>query len=176
GEILRMAFEGQQRYAIRGTPSFVIDGKVHAGVLSFERFAQIVRPLLPAVTVADAWTRAAGAGRTGAGYMTLRNRGAAPDRLLSAASPAARAVELHAMAMDGGVMRMRPAPAAEIPAGGELRLAPGGLHLMLVDLAAPLAAGGEVPVTLRFERTGEVPARLSVLPPGARGPAPGGAD
>lgn len=170
GEILRMAFEGQQQYQIRGTPSFVIGGKLYGGVLPFDRFAEIVRPLLPAIAVSDGWTRATPTSRSGAGYLTLRNTGDAADRLLAAESPAARTVELHTMTMEEGVMRMRPAAPPAIAAGGELRLAPGGLHLMLMDLAEPLAVGATVPLTLRFERAGAVAASLSVQPIGARGP------
>lgn len=173
GEILRMAFDGRQKHQIRGTPSFVIDGRLHAGILSFERFQEIVRPLLPAIAARDGWTRATPTARTGAGYVTLRNTTTQTDRLVAAESPAARSVEVHAMTMESGVMRMRPAPPIEIAAGGEMRLAPGGLHLMLMDLRAPLTVGDTVPATLRFERAGPIAVRLSVLPLGARGPTGG---
>lgn len=123
------------------------------------------------VTVEEAWTRAAGQGATGAGYMTLRSPSG--DRLLSASSPLSPRVELHTHLRDGDVMRMRPVDSIAIPAGAEVRLQPGGLHLMLYDLARPLAPGERVPVTLRFERAGEVQIQLSVQAAGARGPAAG---
>jgi periplasmic copper chaperone A len=123
------------------------------------------------LTVQQPWTRAAGQGGTGGGFLSISNRGAAADRLLSASSPAARATELHTMIRDGDVMRMRPVASIEIPAGGTVALRPGGLHLMLIGLANPLREGEAVPVTLRFERAGPVQVTLSVQPAGAREPA-----
>ena len=119
------------------------------------------------------WTRAAGQGATGAGFLAISNRGAAADRLLSASSPAARATELHSMVRDGEVMRMRPVPSIEVPAGQTVTLRPGGLHLMLIGLSGPLREGEAVPVVLRFERAGEVRVELSVQAAGAREPAAG---
>jgi copper(I)-binding protein len=122
------------------------------------------------VVIAAPWTRAAGQGQNGAGYLTLRNLGAAPDRLVAAESPAARVVELHTHIRDGEVMRMRPVDAIAVPPGATVRLEPGGLHLMLIGLARPLARGESVPVTLRFERGGSVELRLAVEAAGARAP------
>ena len=116
-------------------------------------------------------TRAAGQGATGGGFLSIRNRGAAADRLLSASSPDARAVELHTMIRDGDVMRMRPVAFIEVPAGQTVALRPGGLHLMLIGLSQPLREGESVPVTLRFERAGPVQVALSVQAAGAREPA-----
>jgi hypothetical protein len=125
------------------------------------------------VTVTSPWTRAAGAGATGVGYMTLRNPGPAADRIVSARTPAARTVELHTHIREGDVMRMRPVPAIDLPPGQEVRLAPSGLHLMLIGLTAPLRQGERVPVTLVLERGGEIQLELSVEAAGARGPAGG---
>lgn len=115
------------------------------------------------------WSRAAGANTNGAGFMTIRNNGAQPDRLLSATTTIARTVELHTHIRDGEVMRMR--PVADIPIGARqtVRLRPGGLHVMLIGLTEPLRQGSEVPLTLRFERAGEVPVMLAVEAAGARG-------
>ena len=124
------------------------------------------------LAVQQPWTRAAGQGATGAGFMAISNRGAAADRLLSASSPAARAMEMHTMVRDGEVMRMRAVEAIPVPAGETVALRPGGLHLMLVGLSRPLREGETVPVTLRFERAGEVQVELSVQPAGTREPAP----
>ncbi|WP_164696720.1 copper chaperone PCu(A)C [Falsiroseomonas algicola] len=126
------------------------------------------------VTVNAPWTRAAGQGGTGAGFMTLRNAGATADRLVAARAGIARTVELHTHINDNGVMRMRPVPGIEVPAGGEVQLRPGGFHLMLIGLTAPLRQGERVPVTLVFERAGEVQVQLAVESAGARGPAGGG--
>jgi copper(I)-binding protein len=123
--------------------------------------------------ISNAWTRAAGAGGNGAGFLTVANGGTAPDRLLAARSAAARVVELHTMIRDGEVMRMRPVTDIPLPAGQEVRLQPGGLHIMLIGLTAPLQQGTRVPLTLVFERAGEVQVELAVEAAGAR--APGGA-
>jgi periplasmic copper chaperone A len=123
------------------------------------------------LAVQQPWTRAAGQGATGAGFLSISNRGAAADRLLSASTPAARAVELHTMLRDGDVMRMRAVEAIEVPPGQTVALRPGGLHIMLVGLSRPLREGETVPLTLRFERAGEVRVELSVQAAGAREPA-----
>lgn len=112
-----------------------------------------------------AWARPTPAGApTGGGYLTLINRGRTPDRLKSASSPVAQRVELHETTMTGGVMRMRPLSAGVIlTAGATVSFQPGGRHLMLVGLARPLIVGQRIPVTLRFERAGEVRIELRVL-------------
>ena len=116
------------------------------------------------------FTRAtARAGGTAAGYVTIRNTGPLPDRLLAAESPAAGMLELHTMSMEQGVMRMRPVPEIVIPAGGEVRLAPGGLHIMLIGTASRFERGQRVPLVLVFERAGRVPVELAVEAPGASG-------
>jgi copper(I)-binding protein len=123
------------------------------------------------IAILQPWTRAAGANGNGAGFLRLRNGGAQPDRLLSASTPAARVVELHTMERDGNVMRMRPVPDIALPPGQTVELRPGGLHIMLIGLTAPLVQGGRVPITLRFERAGEVRVELDVQAAGARGAA-----
>jgi len=122
------------------------------------------------IAIGHPWTRAAGANANGAGFLRLTNNGSQPDRLLSASSPAARTVELHTMMRDGDVMRMRPVEAITIAPGATVELRPGGFHIMMVGLAAPLQQGGGVPLTLRFERAGTVQVELAVEPAGARGP------
>ncbi|MDB5375313.1 MAG: hypothetical protein JWP04_3955 [Belnapia sp.] len=123
------------------------------------------------IAVTQPWSRAAGANGTGAGFLTIHNAGGEPDRLVSAASPAARKVELHAHVRDGEVMRMRPVDGIPLPPGQTVTLQPGGLHVMLIGLTEALRQGGEVPLTLRFERAGEVQVMLHVMGAGARGPA-----
>jgi hypothetical protein len=123
------------------------------------------------ISITAPWTRAAGAGGQGAGFMTIRNAGPAADRIVAARSEAARVMELHTHVRDGDVMRMRPVPAIELPPGQEVRLQPGGLHLMLIGLTGELRQGTEVPVTLVFERAGEVQVMLPVQAAGARAPA-----
>lgn len=87
---------------------------------------------------------------TGA-FMVLRNSGGQPVKLVKADNPASRVTELHTHVNDNGVMKMRPVPAIELPAKGEAVLQPGGLHVMLIELKAPLKEGDSVPLTLSFD-------------------------
>lgn len=116
------------------------------------------------MVVSEAWARATPQGApTGAAYLTITNRGRAPDRLVGADSPAARAVQVHEMSMAHGVMHMGEVKGgAAIAPGASLKLQPGGWHLMLIGLKAPLVAGARVPVTLRFEKAGAVKVVLPV--------------
>lgn len=101
-----------------------------------------------ALTVEDAWVKAAPGGMT-AFFGLLRNTGGSEITVTSGRSPAAAAVELHEVAMSGGAMTMRPkAGGFVVPAGGTHVLAPGGDHLMLIGLTGPVAAGQAVRVTL----------------------------
>jgi hypothetical protein len=123
------------------------------------------------LTLQHPWTRAT-AGKVGAGYTIIVNSGKTADQLVSASSPAVDKVEIHTMTMDGGVMKMRPLPdGIAIPAGGTARLAPGGYHLMLLGLKAPLVAGKLVPLTLNFAKAGPVKVQLKVEAAGAAEPA-----
>ena len=118
------------------------------------------------------WARAsAGAHRTGAAYLTLVNHGDKVDRLVGASTPAAERAELHAHLHENGVMRMRQVEAIEVHPGEPAVLAPGGLHVMLMGLAKPLEEGARFPLTLRFEKAGEVTVQVAVLKAGAAGPA-----
>ena len=120
------------------------------------------------VRIEDPWSRATAPGaKVGAGYMKITS--GAADRLVGASTPAAQRVELHVTMKEGDVMRMREVKAYDIPAKGGFELKPGGAHLMLVDLKAPLKEGTKVPVTLRFEKAGEVKVELQVRALGASG-------
>ena len=108
----------------------------------------------------------------GGGFLKITNTGTAPDRLISASSPAADMVQVHEMKMDGNVMRMREVEKGlEIPAGGTVTLAPGGFHLMMMGLKGPLKQGTTVPVTLVFEKAGQIDVQLSVEGLGATQPS-----
>jgi len=99
----------------------------------------------------------------GSGFMTIAHQGSSEDRLVSATTPIAREVQIHTMNMDGGVMRMRPVEGGlAIPAGGRVVLQPGGLHLMFMEISAPLVAGTVFPVTLRFAKAGEIKVEFNV--------------
>ena len=103
------------------------------------------------VTVKDAWVRATAPGQKVAGaYMELVSR--THMMLTAVTSPAAASVELHSTSMEEGVMRMRPVARIELPAGKPVKLAPGGLHIMLVDIKQPLKPGDKVPLTLTVQR------------------------
>jgi len=91
-----------------------------------------------------------GAQTTGA-FMVIRNAGDKDVKLVKADNPASRVTELHTHLNEGGVMKMRPVAAIEIKAKSEALLQPGGLHIMLIDLKAPLKEGDVVPITLGFD-------------------------
>lgn len=106
---------------------------------------------------------------TGAVYFRhLRNRGSAPDRLISAQTPVAARVGLHRMQMEGDVMRMREVSVIELPAKSEVRMrhaSTDGHHLMLEGLKAPLKDGDSFALTLRFEKAGERTVQIHVQTP-----------
>lgn len=110
----------------------------------------IAGPALAQVTVKDAWVRATVTQQKATGaFMQLQS--ASNARLVEARSPVAGVVEIHEMVMDGSTMRMRAVPGLDLPAGRSVELKPGGYHVMLMDLKAPIAAGQDVPLTLVFE-------------------------
>lgn len=123
------------------------------------------------LTVSAVWSRATiGAGRPGVVYLTVRNDGAEDDALLGLSTPAATMPMLHETVVTDGVATMPHAMTVPVPAGGTAELAPGGFHAMLMGLAAPLEAGATFPVTLTFERAGDVTVEATVLPLASRGP------
>ncbi len=103
--------------------------------------------------------------------MTIKNNGPAADRLIGGSTDAAAKVEVHEMATKDGVMTMREIEGGlPIAPGATVKLAPGGFHLMLVDVKKPLKQGDTVAVTLNFEKAGKKEVKLSVLGVGAKGP------
>jgi len=92
---------------------------------------------------------------TGGAYLRLDNKGAA-DRLVSVKTAVSQSVELHTSSMDGDVMRMRQVDAIDVPSNKTIVLEPNGTHIMLVGLKAPLKQGDSFPMTLKFEKAGEV--------------------
>ena len=116
-----------------------------------------------AIDIGHPYARATAPGQpTGGGFLKLTNKGDAGDRLVSASAAVSSRVELHSMKMEGDVMRMRQVDAVDVPAGETVELKPGGLHIMFVDLKAPLKAGDSFPMTLKFERAGEVTVDVKV--------------
>jgi copper(I)-binding protein len=129
------------------------------------------------LVITQAWSRATpGGAKIGSGYLTIENKGSAPDRLISGSADVADKVQVHEMTTSNGVMTMRPLDnGLTIEPGKTVKLAPGGYHLMLFDLKTPLKQGDKVPVTLEFEKAGKVKLTLDVQGVGAQGPAAGGA-
>lgn len=115
---------------------------VLASLLSAAAMAQVV--------VSDAWVAATVGGQRGTGaFMKLQAKDSV--RLTGAASSVAGVVEIHEMKMDGNVMKMRAVAEVPLAAGSEVRLQPGGMHVMLMDLRRPLAAGEKITLELRIE-------------------------
>jgi hypothetical protein len=139
------------------------------------------------IAITDQWARASSAmAAAGAAYMTITNNGTAADALVGASSPAAETVEVHeTVAMmptpaasdgmgggmespaatdgtGGGMMGMQPIARLEIPAGGTVKLEPGGYHIMLIGLTQELKAGDKIEITLKFEKAGEIKVEAAV--------------
>ncbi|MEP2164087.1 MAG: copper chaperone PCu(A)C [Nisaea sp.] len=114
------------------------------------------------VRVFDAWARASIlASRPGAAYVTIES--ASDDTLIGASTPVAEQVMIHSVEMDGDVSRMKHIETLELPAGEQITLAPGGMHLMLMGLQHKLTEGMTFPIAIRFENAGEVTVEVSVL-------------
>jgi copper(I)-binding protein len=111
--------------------------------------------------VENAWSRVAAAGRVGVVYLTIVDSGA-PDRLTAVASPVSATAGLHESFDDHGVSNMRSVGALPVEPGKPVTLAPGGYHIMLTGLKQPLNQGDEFPVTLTFEKAGQVTATVTV--------------
>ena len=124
-------------------------------------------PAAPDIAVSDAWARATAAGQSSAAvYATIANRGGA-DRLVEVSSEAGTAM-LHGSETAGGIVRMRMLSDLAIPADAKVELAPGGTHVMLTGVGAPLAAGRSFAMTFRFARTAPRTVRVAIVAAGAR--------
>jgi copper(I)-binding protein len=130
------------------TPAFAHNGVTHLGPINIS--LPFTRATLPNAPVAG-------------GFLTIENTGTESDRLISATSDIAGETQIHEMAMEGDVMKMRPlADGLEIPAGETVVLAPGGYHIMFMGLKQTLVEGEKVAVTLTFEKAGTVEILLPV--------------
>jgi periplasmic copper chaperone A len=127
-----------------------------------------------AIQVGKPWIRATPKGAAVAGaYLTISNRGTAPDKLLGGSSAAAGRFEVHSMVMEQGVAKMRPVEGGlEIKPGETVELKPGSFHIMLMDLKGPVEKGQKVKGTLQFEKAGKVDIEYTVEAIGAGAPAP----
>jgi len=114
------------------------------------------------LTIDHPWGRPNLPNRPAAAYMEITNAGDAPDRLVAARSPDFGRVELHRSVMEEGIMKMRPVEGIDIPPGGSAALAPGGYHAMLFEARGQFAVGESYPLTLVFEKAGEITVEVSV--------------
>jgi copper(I)-binding protein len=128
------------------------------------------------LVISQAWSRATpGGAKVAGGFLTIENKGKAPDKLVAVSAEIAGKAEVHEMTMDNGVMKMRPLDKGlVIDPGKTVKLAPGGYHLMLQELKGPFKEGEKVPVTLEFEKAGKVAVSLEVQGVGAQAPGDGG--
>jgi periplasmic copper chaperone A len=130
------------------------------------------------IEVQNPWARATpkGAG-VGGGYARISNAGSSADRLVGGEIDGAARIEVHTMAVENGVMRMRPvAQGLEIKPGESVELRPGSYHLMFMDLKRPLTTGERRKGTLIFQNAGRVDVEFNVQPiGGAPAPAHSGA-
>lgn len=122
------------------------------------------------IVIRQPWSRATPPGsKVAAGYLEITNRGTAPDRLVSLSTSISGKAELHEMAMNDGVMTMRMLPSGiPLAPGQSVTLKPGGLHIMFVNLAAPLKQGGKFNASLEFEKAGKVEVSFDIQAIGAR--------
>jgi copper(I)-binding protein len=150
-------------------------GKFSKTIFSFSLLLGSMAALAqaPAVQVDGAWARATVQGQRGTGaFMSLTAKDA--TRLVGVSTPVAGVAEVHEMKMEGDVMKMRAVPSLELPAGKKVEFKPGGYHVMLMDLKAPLAKDSTIPVTLLFKDAKGVESRLDLKLPVAT-TAPGAA-
>jgi len=119
------------------------------------------------------WSRATPKGaKVAAGYLTIKNTGTDPDRLVSVTSAAASKSEIHEMSMEKGVMKMRPVPGGiEIKPGETVELKPNSFHIMMMGLKQPIVRGKPFKASLTFEKAGSVEVEFAVVAPGAPPPA-----
>jgi len=131
-------------------------------LMAFATSIQAQDAKVGAIKIENAYVRATAPGQPAAGaFMKIENSGSA-DQLVSASSPAAGEVQLHQMSMEGNVMKMGQVKDIAVPANGSVDLKPGGYHIMLMNIKAPLKVGETVPVKLKFAKAGEVEVKLPV--------------
>lgn len=121
------------------------------------------------IEMGPGWARAT-VGKNGAAYIDLKNTADAGDKLVAVESSVAKRAALHTHMMADGVMKMRPVDDVPLPAGESVVLEPGGLHIMLMGLKAPLKEGTSFPLFLTFEKAGTVGINVKVAGPGALRP------
>ena len=126
-------------------------------------------PASPKIVVTDVWARAVAPGQTtGAAYLTIANHGDSADRLVSARASLSQSGGLHTSRTVNGVASMAAVESLDIPVGGKVELAPGGTHLMIMDLRVPMTAGERFFVDLKFEKSGNKTIGGKIVAAGSR--------
>ena len=140
------------------SPSLAHEGLVHDGCPAGQVFTS------GDLTITGAYTRAMlPKAQVAGGYLVVENKGTAPDRLVGAATEAAKTVQIHQMKMEGEMMKMNQVEGGlEIPAGGSVELTPGGYHVMMMGVGTPFKQGECLQLMLKFEKAGDVPVVLNV--------------
>ena len=140
----------------------------------FRRFVALLAAVLVAPAIAHQyevgnlvighpWSRPTAAGMSmGVAYLSITNNGTLTEVLTGASSPAADAVQFHQTTISDGMARMRPLTELSIAPGATVKVEPGGIHLMLVGLKAPLESGKSVPLTLEFRHAGRITVQLAI--------------
>jgi periplasmic copper chaperone A len=144
-------------------------GMLVAGVIALSSSAHANDYKVGALEIDQPWSRAVPKGATvAAGYLTIKNTGTEPDRLVSGSTPVAGKFEFHEMSMDKGVMRMRPVTGGvEIKPGETVELKPQSMHIMMMGLKQPIEKGKSFKGSLVFEKAGAVEVDFAVEGVGA---------
>lgn len=138
---------------------------MYARLIAFTVALLVALPALAGdIAVHEAWARSSiGKLPNSAAYLHVMNMGKTDDRLVAAASSAAERAEIHEHIMENNIARMREVSGGiAVPAGGMAELKPGGYHIMLLGLKAPLREGTEIDLTLTFEKAGKVAVKVPV--------------
>lgn len=122
------------------------------------------------IQVSSPWARAsAGPAKAGAAFLSIKNSGSADDRLIAARADVSDRAELHTHIMEGNLMKMRQVDGIDVPAGQTVALQPGGLHVMFLGLHAPFKQGEHFPLTLVFEKAGDIAVDVEIQGVAAKG-------
>ena len=121
------------------------------------------------IEIVQPWSRATPKGaQTAVGYMTIKNNGTIPDRLIGGSVDVASRFQLHSMVMENGIAKMRELTAIEIKPGASIEFEPDSSHVMFVDLKRPLTKGDRISGVLQFEHAGKVQIEYEVQAIGSR--------
>ena len=144
-------------------------GIILTGIFALSCSAHAYDYKVGALEIDHPWSRAVPKGATvAAGYVTIKNTGTEPDRLVGGSTPVAGKFEVHEMSMDKGIMKMRPvAGGVEIKPGETLELKPQSFHIMMMGLKQPIEKGKPFKGSLVFENAGAVDVDFAVEAVGA---------